>query len=82
MLIVVAPLDTLEILLLLLWRHLEYYSDETQTNSVQMKASTPHIARYVASMDMNAFRMEIPKKLSYVLQRLEALDLVRNVICL
>lgn len=68
--------DTLEMLLLLLWRHLEYYLNESQVQIKQIKASTPQIPRLVASIDFNAFRNEVPKKLGYILQKLEALDLV------
>jgi nuclear pore complex protein Nup205 len=68
-------------LLLLLWRHLLYYSDERETHSTQIKASTPHIARLVASMDVDAFKAEVQKKLAYVLQRLESLELVSDLSC-
>lgn len=68
-------LDTLEILLLLLWRHLRYYSEVRPTGS-QIQVSTPHITRLVTSMDVESFREEVPRKLSALLQRLDALNVV------
>lgn len=67
--------DTLEILLLLLWRHLQYYT-ETKPAGAQIQASTPHITRLVISMDVESFRVEIPRKLNALLQRLDMLDVV------
>jgi len=69
-----SSLDTLEILLLLLWRHLQHYTEARPAES-QMRASTPHITRLVASMDIESFRADVPRKLSTLLQRLDALDL-------
>jgi len=66
-------LDTLEILLLLLWRHLQYYIEAKPAGS-QIQASTPHITRLVTSMDAESFRAEVPRKLSALLQRLDSLD--------
>jgi len=66
---------TLEILLLLLWRHLQYYAEAKPAGS-QIRASTPHITRLVTSMDVESFRVEVPRKLSALLQRLDALDVV------
>jgi len=68
-------LDTLEILLLLLWRHLQFYNEARPAGS-QIQASTPHITRLVTSMDVESFRAEVPRKLSIVLQRLDALHVV------
>jgi len=67
--------DTLEILLLLLWRHLQYYTEARPAGS-QIQASTPHIARLVTSMDVELFKTEVPRKLSALLQRLDTLDMV------
>ena len=67
--------DTLEILLLLLWRHLQYYTEAKPAGS-QIQASTPHITRLVTSMDVESFRVEIPRRLSGLLQRLDGLDVV------
>lgn len=66
---------TLEILLLLLWRHLQYYTEAKPTGS-QIRASSPHITRLVASMDAESFRVEVLRKLSALLQRLDMLDVV------
>ena len=73
-------LDTLEILLLLLWRHLQYYTEARPAGS-QIQASTPHITRLVTSMDSESFKAEVPRKLSALLQRLDALNVV-IVICM
>lgn len=67
-------LDTLEILLLLLWRHLQYYTEVRPAGS-QIQTSTPHITRLVTSMDAESFRAEVPRRLSVLLQRLDALDM-------
>jgi hypothetical protein len=75
LLITFGFVDTLEILLLLLWRHLQYYTEAKPAGS-QIQASTPHITRLVTSMDVESFRVEIPRKLSTLLQRLDALDVV------
>jgi nuclear pore complex protein Nup205 len=71
-------IDTLEILLLLLWRHLQYYTEARAAGS-QIQASTPHITRLVTSMDTESFKAEAPRKLSALLQRLDALDVVITI---
>jgi nuclear pore complex protein Nup205 len=73
-------LDTLEILLLLLWRHLQYYT-EARTAGSQIQASTPHITRLVTSMDAESFKAEVPRKLSALLQRLDVLKAVIAFTC-
>jgi len=75
LLIAFGFIGTLEILLLLLWRHLQYYTEAKPAGS-QIRASTPHITRLVTSMDTESFRVEVPRKLSALLQRLDALDVV------
>lgn len=69
--------DTLEILLLLLWRHLQYYTEAKHDGS-QIQGSTPHITRLVTSMDVEMFRAEVPRRLSALLQRLDVLDVVNT----
>jgi nuclear pore complex protein Nup205 len=71
-------LDTLEILLLLLWRHLQYYTEVRPAGSL-IQASTPHITRLVTSMDAGSFRADVPGRLSTLLQRLDALDVVITI---
>lgn len=75
LLLTLGGLDTLEILLLLLWRHLQYYA-ETRPAGSQIQASTPLITRLVTSMNAESFRADVPRKLGTLLQRLDALDLV------
>lgn len=77
-LFIVCPADTLEIMLLLLWRHLQYYTDVKPVGS-QVQASTPHITRLVASMDLESFKAEVLRKLGSLLQRLDTLDVVITV---
>ena len=75
LLLMVAIADTLEILLLLLWRHLQYYTEARPAES-QIQVSTPHITRLVTSMDVESFRAEVPRRLGALLQRLDTLDMV------
>ena len=72
------PLDTLEILLLLLWRHIQYYTEARPAGTL-IQTSTPHIARLVTSMDTESFRTDVPRKLNTLLQRLDALDMVITI---
>jgi nuclear pore complex protein Nup205 len=75
LLLTVGIADTLEILLLLLWRHLQYYTEARPAES-QIQVSTPHITRLVTSMDVESFRAEVPRRLGALLQRLDTLDMV------
>jgi len=63
-------------LLLLLWRHLAYYSDGQHLSDSNLKASTAHALRISVTPEPGAFRIEVGKKLSPILQRLASLDLV------
>jgi hypothetical protein len=67
---------TLEMLLLLLWRHLVYYSEGHHINNPDLKASTSHAMRFLTSPDADTFRSEAGIKLTPALQRLSSLDLV------
>ena len=64
-------------LLLLLWRHVTYYSEGRHINNAELKASASHAMRFISSPDADTFRAEIGGRLAPVLQRLAALELVR-----
>lgn len=65
-------------LLLLLWRHLAYYSEGQHINNPDLKTSTSHAMRFVSSPDAGVFQSEVGIKLAPVLQRLPSLDLVSD----
>lgn len=64
-------------LLLLLWRHLEYYSDDSNAHNPNVSSATSHAMRFLATPDPEVFREEVGKRLGPTLQRLESLELVR-----
>src|ERR1700683_2940197 len=68
--------DTLEMLLLLLWRHLVYYCEGHHINNPDLRAATSHAIRFLSSPDAETFRSEAGVRLVPVLQRLSWLDLV------
>jgi len=73
-------LITLEMLLLLLWRHLVYYAEGRHTNNIELKASMPHAMRFLSSPDADTFCAEAGNKLAPSLQRLSSLNLDHNTI--
>jgi len=73
-------LITLEMLLLLLWRHLVYYAEGRHINNVELKTSTPHTMRFMSSPDADTFCAEAGNKLSPSLQRLSSLNLDQDTI--
>jgi len=68
-------LSTIEMLLLLLWRHLAYYAEGHHTNTPPQKASAIHAIRFLTTTEPEVFRSETAKKLIPTLQRLATLDL-------
>lgn len=60
-------------LLLLLWRHIQYYSEGHHANSPDLKSSA---MRFMSSPDAETFKSEAGSKLVPVIQRLTSLDLV------
>lgn len=66
-------LGTMEMLLLLLWRHITHYSEG---HAVAGDAITVHALRFVSAPEPQVFRNEISRKLGGALQRLEGLELV------
>ncbi|KIK56168.1 hypothetical protein GYMLUDRAFT_87421 [Collybiopsis luxurians FD-317 M1] len=65
--------NTLEMLLLLLWRHIIYYAEGTHVKTPQLNASTATALRFLSTPDPQAFRLEIGKKLMPALQRLQTI---------
>ncbi|KAF7421056.1 hypothetical protein PC9H_011576 [Pleurotus ostreatus] len=65
-------LGTMEMLLLLLWRHIMHYSEG---HAVAGDAITVHALRFVSAPEPQVFRNEISRKLGGALQRLESLEL-------
>lgn len=72
-----APPDTLEMLLLLLWRHIMYYAEGAHVQTPQLNASTATAMRFLSTPDPEAFRQQIARNLLPTLQRLQALIIVR-----
>jgi nuclear pore complex protein Nup205 len=72
--------DTLEMLLLLLWRHLVYYCEGHHINNPDLKTSTSHAMRFLSSPDAQTFQSEAGIRLAPTLQRLSSLDLVRGTL--
>jgi nuclear pore complex protein Nup205 len=70
---------SLEMLLLLLWRHIAYYCDSLHVNNPNMKVSTAAVLRSVPQPnDGAAFREDAAKRLSHVLNQLVQLNLVSH----
>ncbi|KAJ7279033.1 hypothetical protein C8J57DRAFT_1434189 [Mycena rebaudengoi] len=70
-------LGTMEMVLLLLWRHLVYYAEGHHANNppANAKASTMHAMRFLSTPEPEAFRLDVAKRLVPTLQRLAAIDL-------
>lgn len=68
--------DSTEMLLLLIWRHLQYYSEPKNMNTPPAKSSIANAMRLLATTDPNTFRTEVGTKLQPVLNRLSGLELV------
>ena len=69
-------LDTLEMLLLLVWRHVEYYAEPRHMNMPPAKATITNAMRLLATAEPEVFRAEVASKIQPALQRLSSLDLV------
>ncbi|KAJ7682921.1 nucleoporin Nup186/Nup192/Nup205 [Mycena rosella] len=79
-------LGTLEMVLLLLWRHLVYYAEGHHMSSpnppssgagtgASLKSSTAHALRFLAPPEPDAFRGDVAQRLAPALARLASLDL-------
>jgi nuclear pore complex protein Nup205 len=67
----------MEMVLLLLWRHLVYYAEGHHANNppANAQASTMHAMRFLSTPEPEAFRLDVAKRLVPTLQRLAAIDL-------
>lgn len=70
---------SLEMLLLLLWRHLEFYCEGRHINNPDLKGSISHTMRFASSPDVETLKMEVAKKVVSAFHRLENLDLARSM---
>ncbi|KAF8878281.1 nucleoporin Nup186/Nup192/Nup205 [Gymnopilus junonius] len=68
-------LDTLEMLLLLVWRHVEYYAEPQHMNVPPAKATMTNAMRLLATAEPEVFRTEVAGKIQPALQRLSSLEL-------
>ena len=65
-------------LLLLIWRHLEYYAQPRYMNALPVKVSVSNAMRLLATAEPEAFRADMGARLAPALERLVSLDLVRS----
>lgn len=75
-------LDTLEMLLLIIWRHLEYYAEPRHMGMPPAKATIINAMRLLATSEPDVFRSEVAAKIQPLLQRLSTLDLVSCIKCI
>ncbi|KAI0944532.1 hypothetical protein AcW1_002214 [Taiwanofungus camphoratus] len=75
-----VTLGCLEMLLLLLWRHLVFYSEGRHVNNPDLKGSISHTLRFASSPDVDTLKSEAARKLAPVLQRLQALELTEETL--
>lgn len=66
----------MEMLLLLLWRHLEYYAEPGNMSSPPVRTSVTNAMRLLATSSPEQFREEIIMKLNPLLQRISSLEIV------
>lgn len=66
----------LEMLLLLIWRHVDYYAEPNHMNMPPVKATITNAMRLLATSEPDVFRQEVSVKIQPVLQRLDGLELV------
>lgn len=64
-------------ILLLIWRHLQYYMDSNTMGMPPARGvSVTNAMRLLANTDPNVFRMEVAGKLQPVLHKLASIELV------
>ena len=64
-------------LLLLIWRHVEYYAEPRHMNMPPAKTTVANAMRLLATSEPAVFQTDVRQKIAPSLQRLEFLDLVR-----
>ncbi|KXN92702.1 hypothetical protein AN958_06980 [Leucoagaricus sp. SymC.cos] len=67
--------DTLEMLLLLLWRHLEYYAEPGNMKNPRARTSITNAMRLLATSSPEQFREEVSTRIGPLLQRISALEI-------
>ncbi|KAF7759783.1 hypothetical protein Agabi119p4_11478 [Agaricus bisporus var. burnettii] len=67
--------DTLEILLLLLWRHLDYYTEPGNMSTPPARTSILNAMRLLATTSPEQFREEVVMRLNPLLQRISSLEI-------
>lgn len=75
-------LDSLEMMLLLLWRHLEYYATPQHMQIPPTKTTIANAMRLLATSEPAAFKGEITQRMAPTLAKLSVLLSVRPIIAL
>lgn len=65
-------------LLLLLWRHLEYYAEPGSMSNPPTRTSITNAMRLLATSSPEQLRQEVATKLGPILQRISSLEIVRG----
>ncbi|KAM5532668.1 hypothetical protein V8D89_013637 [Ganoderma adspersum] len=73
-------LNSLEMLLLLLWRHLAFYLEGKHVNNPDLRGPIAHTMRLASSPDVDTLRAETQRRLVPVLSALAALDLSEDTL--
>ncbi|KAI0324921.1 hypothetical protein GY45DRAFT_1331027 [Cubamyces sp. BRFM 1775] len=73
-------LNSLEMLLLLVWRHLVFYGEGRHVNNPDLKGSIAHALRFASSPDVDTLRAEAQRRLAPALHALDALDLTEETV--
>lgn len=73
---ILAWIATLEMLLLLIWRHIEYYAEPRHMNMPPAKTTVANAMRLLATSEPEVFQADVRQKIAPSLQKLEFLDLV------
>ena len=73
-------LDSLEMLLLLLWRHLAFYLEGKHIDNPDLKGALAHAMRLASAQDVDQLKAEVQRRLVPMLTALQALDLVGSVV--
>ncbi|PCH43029.1 hypothetical protein WOLCODRAFT_121398 [Wolfiporia cocos MD-104 SS10] len=75
-----STLNALEMVILLLWRHLEFYGEGRHINNPDLKTSIPRNLRVASAPDGEAIKSEAARKLVATLQRLRTLELTEETL--
>ncbi|KAI0830134.1 nucleoporin Nup186/Nup192/Nup205 [Trametes gibbosa] len=73
-------LNSLEMLLLLLWRHLVFYAEGRHVNNPDLKGSIAHTMRFASSPDTDTLQAEAQRRLMRPLRALEELDITEETV--